>query len=94
LEEEEPRVHKKVGVRVMSQTNVERVIGLLATDEAFRRRFEEDASETLRRVIEGGWPLTPCEFHALAALDPRHLARFAKGIDPRLQKSDLRGDGS
>lgn len=78
----------------MSQTNVERVIGLLATDEAFRRRFSEDPRSTLRALSERGLGLTPCEFEALASLDPRRLERFADGLDPRLQKSDLRGDGT
>ena len=34
----------------MSQTNVERVIGILATDEAIRRRFTQDPRATLREM--------------------------------------------
>jgi hypothetical protein len=76
----------------MSQLNVERVIGVLATDEAFRRRFIHDPRATLQHFIESGIELTACERHALAALDPLQLARFAEAIDARLQKSDLTGE--
>lgn len=75
----------------MSQTNVERVIGLLATDEALRRGFVEDPWGALRILVERGVELTSCEVHALACIDPRRLARFADTLDPRLQKTDLQG---
>lgn len=73
----------------MSQTNVERLIGLLATDEAFRRRFASDPAGTLHELRSGGMHLTACEFHALAGMDLNQLARFADAIDPRIQKCDL-----
>jgi len=73
----------------MSQSNVERLIGLLATDEAFRRRFTADPRGTLQNMLERGMRLTPCEFHALAAMDPDTLRHFADAIDPRIQKCDL-----
>jgi hypothetical protein len=92
LEVEADEGHRIRGGTRMSQVNVERVIGLLATDEAFRRRFKEDPQATLRTLIERGTALTPCEYHALASLDPRRLERFAGGLDPRLQKSDLRAE--
>ncbi len=76
----------------MSQSNVERVIGLLATDEALRRRFTESPQAALRGLIERGVELTPCEFYALVSIDPRRLARFADALDPRLQKTDLEGE--
>ena len=75
----------------MSQPNVERVIGVLATDEAFRRRFAENPRAALQQLIENGVELTPCERHALAALDPAELTRFADAIDARPQKTDLEG---
>ena len=53
----------------MSQAYVERVIGLLATDEALRRRFAEDPRATLQQLVEGGVQLNGCERHALASLD-------------------------
>lgn len=75
----------------MSQSHVERVIGLLATDEALRRRFEADPRATLEQLRERGVDLTWCEQQALASLEPGHLTRFAASIDARLQKADLRG---
>ena len=73
----------------MSQPCVERVIGLLATDEALRRRFSADPRRALDEMIERGIELTACEQYSLASLDPHDLARFADAIDARLQKSDL-----
>jgi len=74
----------------VSQSNVERVVGLLVTDEAFRRRFAEDPRATLQQLIETGIGLTRCEQQAIAEIDLRELARFAELIDPRLQKIDLK----
>ena len=75
----------------MSQSSVERIIGALVTDEAFRRRFAEDRVEAIRQLVESGVELTFCERRALACLNPAELARFAELIDARLQKSDLKG---
>jgi hypothetical protein len=75
----------------MSQSCVERVIGLLATDEALRRNFAADPRATLRHLAERGIELTGWEQWALAALDPDQLTRFAEAIDARLQKADLKG---
>lgn len=75
----------------MSQSNVERVIGRLVTDEAFRRRFSVDPSAVLREWRAGGLELTDCELRVLSAFDSRLAARCAKAIDPRLQKADLTG---
>jgi hypothetical protein len=74
----------------MSQSHVERVIGLLATDEALRRRFESDPRATLQQLAERGVELNGCEHQALASLDPGQLTRFAAAIDARLQKADLK----
>jgi len=75
----------------MSQVHVERVIGLLATDEAWRRRFSKDPSVCLADMIASGIELNECERWSLAHLDPAELARFARAIGPRLQKADLSG---
>jgi len=77
----------------MSQSNVERVVGLLVTDEAMRRRFATNPQATLQHLCEGGFGLTWCERHALASIDPHQLARFAAAIDPRLLKADLKEGG-
>lgn len=75
----------------MSQLNVERVVGLLATDESLRRRFTRDPHATLLEMVERGAELTPTELHSLVSLDPRELSRFAHAIDPRLQRADCKG---
>ena len=76
--------------RVMSQRNVEWVIGKLVTDEEFRRRFAAGPIPALRGLIEGGVELTHCEVRVLAAFDMDLADRCARKIDPRLQKADLR----
>ena len=75
----------------MSQRSVERVIGRLATDEGYRRRFVAHPEETLRESMEAGCDLTLCEQRALLALDADSIERFADAIDPRLQKCDCQG---
>ena len=75
----------------MSQSNVERVIGRLVTDEEFRRRFTVNPSAVLREWTTGGLELTDGEFRVLSAFDCRVAARCASAIDPRLQKADLTG---
>ena len=72
----------------MAQMYVERIIGLLATDEGLRRRFMENPRAAIQTLIERGMELNPCEQWSLANLDPKELARFAKVIDARLQKID------
>jgi hypothetical protein len=78
----------------VSQANVERVIGKLMTDEAFRHRFLDDPESVLRELTGAGMALTPCELSGLASLDADWLARAAEAVDPRLQKSDLCGERS
>lgn len=75
----------------MSQRNVEKVIGQLVTDEAFRCEFLEDPDAALRVLVERGVELTECEREGLRAVDPRMLILFADTINPCLQKSDLGG---
>jgi len=75
----------------MSQVHVVRVIGALVTDEGLRRRFAEDPRTTLQVLMERGVELSATELEALAGLDARRLAHFAEALDPRLQKSDLKG---
>ena len=74
----------------MSQLYVERVIGLLATDEALRRRFTTDPRAALTEMVDRGMELNPCELSSLARLDPKELARFSRSIDDRIQRSDLK----
>lgn len=77
----------------MSQSNVERVVGRLVTDEGFRRRFAESPATVLGELTANGMELTDCELRALSAFDVRVAARCAHAIDPRIQKADLQGGG-
>jgi hypothetical protein len=74
----------------MSQRSVEQVIGRLATDEDFRRRFEAERETVLQELIASGTELTPVELRALRDLDFSACRRFAKCLDPRLQKISLK----
>ena len=78
----------------MSQLYVERIIGVLATDEALRRRFIANPKAALSELAERGMELTHCELGSLVSLDPQELARFAEAIDARLQKTDLQRGGT
>jgi len=78
----------------MSQRNVEQVIGRLVTDEAFRRRFEENPVAALQELSMSGVALNVIELHALAAIDPYSVARFAEAIDLRIQKAGINGGKS
>ena len=70
----------------MSQRNVEMMIGRLATDEGFRRRFATSPEVVLAEVAAGGLELTPVERLALADLEMAACERFAARLDPRIQK--------
>jgi len=76
----------------MSQSYVERTIGRLVTDEATRLKFASDPGAAIREMIERGMELTEGERRSLASLDPEALNRFARSVDARLQRSDLKGE--
>lgn len=75
----------------MSQPAVERVIGVLVTDEGLRRRFGIAPHDVLQEMRQRGMELNPCEMRSLLALDAEALSRFADAIDPRLQKTEIEG---
>ena len=74
----------------MSQRAVEHAVGRLVTDERFRRLFGRDAAAALRELAEEGLELTAQEEAALVATDHRLWDQLADGMDPRLQKINLR----
>jgi cobalamin biosynthesis Mg chelatase CobN len=76
----------------MSQNSVERIIGLLATDEGMRRRFTENPRAALEEMAQHGLELNECERWALAHLNASELKRFAESMDARLQKAELGGE--
>jgi putative modified peptide len=75
----------------MSQNNVERLIGRLVTDEAFRDRFAKDPEAAMQALVDQGIELTVYERYSLRCVNLRALEAFANTINPCLQKSDLRG---
>jgi hypothetical protein len=77
----------------MSHKCVETIIGKLATDEGFRRRFLQDALRALDEARQQGCELTAVEIQALATTDPGVIRSLAGGIDGRLQKVDLHSNG-
>ncbi|HVR11365.1 MAG TPA: Os1348 family NHLP clan protein [Thermoanaerobaculia bacterium] len=70
----------------MSQRNVELVIGRLATDEDFRRRFAANPEAALAQAAGLGLELTAVERHALVDLEMDACESFAARLDSRLQK--------
>jgi nucleotide-binding universal stress UspA family protein len=69
----------------MSQQTVESVIGRLACDEEFRRRFAAGRAAILDDLIRNG-SLNPMERLALLEVDPAACAEFATHLDPRIRK--------
>jgi hypothetical protein len=74
----------------MSHRSVETIIGRLATDEGFRRRFLDNPVAVLDELRGLGCELTCVEIGALTALDQAAITAFADALDRRLQKVDLR----
>ncbi len=74
----------------MSQKTVQLLIGRLLTDEDLRAQFMERPLETLARLREDGYDLSPCEIAALVEGDQRMWAAMARRIHPRLQQCSLR----
>jgi putative modified peptide len=65
----------------MSQPAVEKAIGKLATDEAFRDAFFADPG---RALLEAGLSLSPCELSALRSIPTQALRRFGAALDDRI----------
>ena len=76
----------------VTQRNIELVIGRLATDEAFRRRFTSDPRNVLVDLIEWGTHLTPVEIAALIATNSTLWDAVGDAIDPRLRKARLENE--
>src|SRR5258708_696631 len=71
----------------MSQKCVEIVIGTLATDEEARRQLRRSPEMWIEELRAAGVQLTVIEAAAPAGLDPAACERFARTIDPRLQRA-------
>jgi hypothetical protein len=67
----------------MSQGAVERALGKLVTDDAFRERFFVEPA--VASVI-AGLALSRVELEALSHLSPQALARFSRRLDDRIRR--------
>lgn len=73
----------------MSQAHVEQVIGRLATDEHWRARYRRAPQDALDALTaEGALEVTPTERRALLGTPAEALDRFARALDPRLQRME------
>jgi hypothetical protein len=72
----------------MSQRSVEKILGRLVTDEAFRRHYWERPAAVLDELVASGAELNDCERRALRALRRDAVDRFAAALDPCIQKAD------
>ena len=73
----------------MSHKTVQLVIGWLLTDEDLRQRFIDRPRETLAKLRDLGYELTPEEFEAILLCDAT-LWTSAEKIHPRLRRASLR----
>ena len=78
----------------MSHRSVELVIGRLATDEEFRRRFQKNREAAVAELAAAGFDLTPVEQRALLDFDFAACQKFARCLDPRIQKASVKGRSS
>jgi hypothetical protein len=73
----------------MAQRHVEAAIGRLVTDEDARRSFGESPAGFVAGLRASGLLFSAAEEAALLAIDPRACERFARMLDPRIQKVSL-----
>jgi hypothetical protein len=74
------------GGRSVTQQAVERALGKLITDEAFRERFFVSPAAACR---DAGLAVSPTELEALSRLPRAALAQFAEGLDGRISRASL-----
>jgi putative modified peptide len=72
--------------KCMSQRDVERTLGRLLTDAAFRRDFFRNPA---RACLELGVQLAAHEVDALLRVSPRRLASLAEQLDHRICRLDI-----
>ena len=70
----------------MTQDSVERALGKLLTDEAFRERFFAAPVEACR---EAGLSLSAVELEALQGLSREQIAQFGEHVDARISRPCL-----
>jgi hypothetical protein len=73
----------------LSQRHLEVAIGRLVTDEDARRSLRESPAAFVLELKAAGLAFSPAEEAALLAVDTRACERFARTLDPRVQKASL-----
>jgi hypothetical protein len=73
----------------MTHRNVESLLGRLATDPIFLRRFAQDAAQVLQELKDQGVELTPVEREALASTNADAIRSFADALDRRIRKAEI-----
>jgi hypothetical protein len=73
----------------MAQRNVEIAVGKLVTDEDARRSLRESPAGFVDSLKASGLAFSAAEEAALLSVDPRACERFARTLDPRIQKISL-----
>src|SRR5262249_22263124 len=76
-------------VERMTQRHLEVAIGRLITDEDARRSLRESPAAFVLELRASGLAFSPAEEAALLAIDSRACERFARSLDPRVQKVSL-----
>ncbi len=74
----------------MAQKSVELIIGKLVTDDGFRHRFQRDRTGVLEELEFSGFTLTSVEKEVVLSLIPSIFENFARRVDPRIRKIDLK----
>lgn len=72
----------------MSQKGVEGLLGRMATDGDFRRRFYQDPAAT---CIAQAMEVTTRELEAVLALNEARIAEFSKMLDRRIVRAQVNG---
>jgi hypothetical protein len=73
----------------VTHRNVETLIGRLATDSVFRRRFIADPVALLDELRARGYELTLVELDALASTKADAIETFADALDRRIRRADV-----
>jgi hypothetical protein len=73
----------------MTQRHLEVAIGRLLTDEDARRMLRESPAAFVVELKTAGLAFSAVEEAALLTIDARACERFARTLDPRVQKVSL-----
>jgi hypothetical protein len=75
----------------MSQDDVERLLGRLVTDEAFRKLAADSLAAACMQI---GYQLSATELYLLSDLDMEWLTEYSRRVDPGLCRASRKPAGS